>query len=259
MKDYILEVCVDTVESALAAKQGGATRLELCASLEIGGTTPGYTLFEQVKKETGLPIRTMIRPRFGDFLYSLYEYQQMLSDIRYFVKNGADGVVIGSLNADGTLNEEQMRGMIKAAGKCGITLHRAFDVCADPFETLKTAEKLGVDTILTSGQEANCLLGCGLLKELVKLTDKHVKNDCTMTILVGAGITSENISEIAKKTGARAFHMSGKKLENSKMHFRNERIHMGIKGLNEFEFYRTNEAEIHRAVDILQSICFSEK
>lgn len=95
MENYILEVCVDSVESALAAKRGGATRLELCANLVIGGTTPGYTLFEQVKEKTGLPVRVLIRPRFGDFLYSHYEYEQMLYDIRYFAQTGADGVVIG--------------------------------------------------------------------------------------------------------------------------------------------------------------------
>ena len=100
IEKYVLEVCVDSVESALAAKAGGATRLELCANLVIGGTTPGYTLFEQIKRETGLPVRTLIRPRFGDFLYTEYEYQQMLQDIRHFAQAGADGVVIGSLNAD---------------------------------------------------------------------------------------------------------------------------------------------------------------
>lgn len=157
MENYILEVCVDSVESALAAKRGGATRLELCANLVIGGTTPGYTLFEQVKEKTGLPVRVLIRPRFGDFLYSHYEYEQMLYDIRYFAQTGVDGVVIGSLKEDGTLNEEQMRGMIEAAGNSGITLHRAFDVCADPVVTLQRAAELGVDTILTSGRRQTVL------------------------------------------------------------------------------------------------------
>lgn len=118
MQDYILEVCVDSVESALEAKRGGATRLELCANLVIGGTTPGYTLFEQVKKETGLPVRVLIRPRFGDFLYTHYEYQQMLADIRHFSQAGADGVVIGSLNTDGTLNEAQIGGMVNYITSC---------------------------------------------------------------------------------------------------------------------------------------------
>lgn len=261
MKNYILEVCADSVESALSAKAGGATRLELCANLVIGGTTPGYELFEQVKKETGLPIRVLIRPRFGDFLYSEYEYQQMLCDVRHFAEAGADGVVIGSLNADGTLNETQMRGLARAAGDSGITLHRAFDVCVDPFGALQKAAELGVDTILTSGQEAGCMQGRELIRQLVCATqDSRSDGRETaalpegVTILVGAGVVSSNIKEIAMTTGAHAFHMSGKKLTGSGMRFRNERVHMGIEGLSEFELYRTDEEEIRRASRILQAI-----
>ena len=261
MNNYILEVCADSVESALSARAGGATRLELCANLVIGGTTPGYELFEQVKKETGLPIRVLIRPRFGDFLYSEYEYQQMLCDVRHFAKAGADGVVIGSLNADGTLNEAQMRGLARAAGGCGITLHRAFDVCADPFGTLQKAAELGVDTILTSGQEAGCMQGRELIRRLVCAAEHGAWDgretsaaQRQMTILVGAGVVSSNIKEIAMTTGAHAFHMSGKKLMDSGMRSRNERVHMGIEGLSEFELYRTDEEEIRRASRILQAI-----
>ena len=261
MKNYILEVCADSVESALSAKAGGATRLELCANLVIGGTTPGYELFEQVKKETGLPIRVLIRPRFGDFLYSEYEYQQMFCDVRHFAEAGADGVVIGSLNADGTLNEVQMRGLARAAGGCGITLHRAFDVCEDPFAALQKAAELGVDTILTSGQEAGCMQGRELIRRLVCAAEHGAWDgretsaaQRQMTILVGAGVVSSNIKEIAMTTGAHAFHMSGKKLMDSGMRYRNERVHMGIEGLSEFELYRTDEEEIRRASLILQEI-----
>lgn len=261
MKNYILEVCADSVESALSAKAGGATRLELCANLVIGGTTPGYELFEQVKKETGLPIRVLIRPRFGDFLYSEYEYQQMLCDVRHFAEAGADGVVIGSLNADGTLNEVQMRGLARAAGGCGITLHRAFDVCEDPFAALQKAAELGIDTILTSGQEAGCMQGRELIRRLVCAAEHGVWNgretsaaQRQMTILVGAGVVSSNIKEITMTTGAHAFHMSGKKLMDSGMRYRNERVHMGIEGLSEFKLYRTDEEEIRRASRILQAI-----
>ena len=266
MKNYILEVCADSVESALSAKAGGATRLELCANLVIGGTTPGYELFEQVKKETGLPIRVLIRPRFGDFLYSEYEYQQMLCDVRHFAEAGADGVVIGSLNADGTLNEVQMRGLARAAGSCGITLHRAFDVCEDPFAALQKAAELGVDTILTSGQEAGCMQGRELIRRLICATqDSRSDGRETaalpggVTILVGAGVVSSNIKEIAMTTGAHAFHMSGKKLMDSGMRYRNERVHMGIEGMSEFELYRTDEEEIRRASLILQEICAGEE
>ena len=255
---YILEVCVDSVESALAAKAGGATRLELCANLVIGGTTPGYALFEQVKKETQLPVRVLIRPRFGDFLYTEYEYQQMCCDIRYFAQAGADGVVIGSLKEDGSLNEEQMQGMIDAAGKCGITLHRAFDVCADPIVTLQKTAELGIDTILTSGQEADCLAGRRLLRHLVHLTDENMEEPfgkkCRQTILVGAGVNASNIAEIVAETGARAFHMSGKKILSSGMCYRNERVHMGVEGLSEFEIYRTDKEEIRRAAQILNKL-----
>lgn len=249
MKDYILEVCVDSVESALAARAGGATRLELCANLVIGGTTPGYALFDEVKRETGLPIRTLIRPRFGDFLYTDYEYEQMIYDIRHFSKEGADGVVIGSLNADGTLNEAQMRGMIESADGCGITFHRAFDVCADPIVTMRTAKMLGVDTILTSGQEADAYVGRELLYELVKLGEKEA-----VTVMVGAGVNSSNIVQLAKETTAHAFHMSGKKVLPSGMQYRNERVHMGIEGMSEFEIYRTDAEEIRKATEQLHSI-----
>ena len=249
MKDYILEVCVDSVESALAAKAGGATRLELCANLVIGGTTPGYALFDEVKRETGLPIRTLIRPRFGDFLYTDYEYEQMMYAIRHFSKEGADGVVIGSLNTDGMLNEAQMRGMIEAAEGCGITLHRAFDVCADPIVTMKKAKLLGVDTILTSGQEADAYAGRELLYELVKLGEKE-----SVTVMVGAGVHSGNIVQLAKDTEAHAFHMAGKKVLQSGMRYRNERVHMGIEGMSEFEIYRTDAEEIRKATEQLHSI-----
>lgn len=252
MNDYILEVCVDSVESAIAAKEGGATRFELCANLVIGGTTPGYELFELVKEATHLPIRTLIRPRFGDFLYTDYEYEQMVRDIRHFAAAGADGVVIGSLNADGSLNEAQMRGMIDAAGGCGVTLHRAFDVCNNPYEALALARKLGVDTILTSGQEADALAGSKVLQRLVE--QAVAADGKEITILVGAGVTSSNIGELAKRTGAHAFHMSGKKTLESGMQYRNERVHMGIEGMSEFTIYRTDEEEIRRAAGILQEL-----
>ena len=283
MNDYILEVCVDSVESARAAKAGGATRLELCANLIIGGTTPGYALFEQVKQETGLPIRVLIRPRFGDFLYTEYEYQQMCADIRYFADAGTDGVVIGSLNEDGSLNEAQMRGMIESTtGKCGITLHRAFDVCADPIACYERSAELGIDTILSSGQKADALTGSKLLRKLVEMSGekssgsmeekrygassafRDTSTKCLPetdsiltggpTILVGAGVKADNIAEIAGMTGAHAFHMSGKKILSSGMCYRNEHVHMGLDGISEFEIYRTDEEEIRRAVEILRSL-----
>ena len=173
----------------------------------------------------------------------------MMYAIRHFSKEGADGVVIGSLNTDGMLNEAQMRGMIEAAEGCGITLHRAFDVCADPIVTMKKAKLLGVDTILTSGQEADAYAGRELLYELVKLGEKE-----SVTVMVGAGVHSGNIVQLAKDTEAHAFHMSGKKVLQSGMRYRNERVHMGIEGMSEFEIYRTDAEEIRKATEQLHSI-----
>ena len=150
----ILECCVDSVESAIAAKSGGADRLELCQGLVIGGGTPGTALFQEIKNQMDIRIHALMRPRFGDFCYTRHEIDILCGDIRTFRKLGADAAVIGALKPDGTLDVEAMKRMNDAAGDMSITLHRAFDVCRDPFEALETAKELGVNTILTSG----CLL-----------------------------------------------------------------------------------------------------
>ena len=248
MKDYILEVCVDSVESALAAERGGATRLELCANLVIGGTTPGYPLFEQVKKETGLPVRTLIRPRFGDFLYTQYEHRQMLQDIRHFAQEGAEGVVIGSLNADGTLNTEQMQEMMEAAGSCAVTMHRAFDVCADPIEAMEQAISLGIDTILTSGQKNTCLQGAELLKEL------ETRSRGRITIQAGSGVGAEVIRQLYPLTGIKAYHMSGKVVTDSAMQFRKEGVNMGLPTFSEYEIWRTDIENVRAAKKVLEEL-----
>lgn len=149
---YLLEVCVDSVESALAAVKGGADRLELCGDLPVGGTTPSLALFREIRRHTNIRTHILIRPRCGDFCYSAYEFAVMEEEIRAFAKAGAEGVVIGVLRPDGYLDMERMAQLMKAAGTMSVTLHRAFDVCAEPFHTLEQAVELGIDTILTSGQ-----------------------------------------------------------------------------------------------------------
>lgn len=245
MKRYVLEVCVDSVESAIAAKNGGATRLELCSNLVIGGTTPSIELYEMVKEETGLPVHVLIRPRFGDFLYSDAEYDLMCRQIRTFVKAGADAVVTGSLRADGTLNEEQMRGLLLAAGSAKMVLHRAFDMTKDPMEALETARNMGVCAILTSGQEADCFEGRVLIGRLLEASGE-------MEILIGAGVNADMIEKMCAILPATCFHMSGKKILQSGMEYRNKRVFMGISGMNEYEIYRTDTAEVARAVDALE-------
>lgn len=148
---FHLEVCVDTAEGAIAAEQGGATRIELCGNLIIGGTTPSTSLLEIVKENVSIPIHVIIRPRFGDFCYTDLEFEEIKRQVINMKEHGADGVVIGILKPDGSLDKERMEILIDLANPMNIVLHRAFDVCKDPFEALETAKELGIQAILTSG------------------------------------------------------------------------------------------------------------
>ena len=178
-----LEVCVDSTASALAAKRGGADRLELCADLIIGGTTPSPALLRQVKAETGLPVRALLRPRFGDFCYDRYELAQMAECAAELVAAGADGIVTGVLTPAGALDTDALRPIYAAARQAAekahrtvdCTLHRAFDVCCGPFAALEAAKQLGLATILTSGQAASAPQGAALLRQLVEAAGQKVE------------------------------------------------------------------------------------
>lgn len=252
----VLEVCVDSTASALAAKRGGADRLELCADLIVGGTTPSLTLVQQVKAETSLPVRALMRPRFGDFCYDSYELAQMEQLAAELVKAGADGIVTGVLTPEGALDADAMQPIYaaarKAAEKAGrpvaCTLHRAFDVCADPFAALETARSMGLCTILTSGQAASAPQGAALLRQLTERAGKDVE------ILAGAGVSAQNIPVLAAQTGVRAFHLSGKQVLQSRMTFRREGVPMGLPGFSEFEVWQTSEANIRAARQALDSL-----
>ena len=252
----VLEVCVDSTASALAAKRGGADRLELCTDLIVGGTTPSLTLVQQVKAETGLPVRALLRPRFGDFCYDSYELAQMEQLAAELVEAGADGIVTGVLTPEGALDAGAMQPIYaaarKAAEKAGrlvaCTLHRAFDVCADPFAALGTARSMGLCTILTSGQAASAPQGVALLRQLTERAGKDVE------ILAGAGVSAQNIPVLAAQTGVRAFHLSGKQVLQSRMTFRREGVPMGLPGFSEFEVWQTSEANIRAARQALDSL-----
>lgn len=246
MRETVLEVCVDSVESAIAAEKGGATRLELCANLIIGGTTPSVALFDAVRAAVAIPINVLIRPRFGDFLYTDAEYDIMCREIEMFAARGANAVVIGALNADGTLDKEKMRGMIDAANGIRVTMHRAFDVCCDAMKTLEEALELGVDTILTSGQKANAWAGREMIGALMEQAGDRAD------ILVGAGVSAAMIADFRREyPSARAFHLSGKSVLDSGMTYRNEEVSMGLPGISEFQVWRTAEDAIRRAKEAL--------
>lgn len=240
----ILEVCVDSVASAMAAQKGGATRLELCANLIIGGTTPSLALFEEVKKQVTIPIHVLIRPRFGDFCYDQYEYEIIKKEVMLFRDAGAAAVVIGCLSPDGQLDQEKMKELVQLARPAKVTLHRAFDVCRDPLEAYMVCEKLGIDTILTSGQEQSSQKGMKLISDLQKKANQRQNG---IEIMAGAGIHAGVIAEFLKQTEITSFHMSGKVVMDSVMTYRKEGVSMGLPGFSEFELWQTSEELVEAA------------
>lgn len=248
MKDYILECCVDSVESAIAAKNGGANRIELCSGLVIGGLSPSKALFETIREQVDIRIHTLLRPRFGDFCYTDFEQEIIRKEVRMFREAGADGVVIGNLRPDGTLHMEQLKELVEEAGEMSITFHRAFDMCKNPLEALEQIKELGIHTILTSGQRNCCVDGSDLLAELVKRADGEVD------ILIAGGVDKSVIEELYHKTGSKTYHMSGKIVLDSQMQYRKENVSMGVASMSEYEIWRTSEDRIHEAQKVLEAL-----
>lgn len=248
MKDYTLEVCVDSVESALEAVKGGADRLELCSNLVVGGTSPSPALFEEIRKFTDIKINVLIRPRFGDFCYSKYEFNIMEREIETFKKLGVNGVVIGILNTDGSLDTKRMKELLELSKGLSITLHRAFDVCNEPMKVLKQAKELGIHTILTSGQKNTCTEGKELIKDLVACSHGDIE------ILLGASVGAQNIKELYEFTKAKSYHMSGKIVKDSTMIYRKEGVSMGLPSFSEYEIFQTKAENIAEAKRILEEI-----
>lgn len=248
MKKYILEACVDSAESAAAAARGGADRLELCGNLVIGGTTPEPALYEMVRELTDIRVNVLIRPRYGDFLYTDYEFEILRRSVELYREMGADGVVSGCLMPDGTLDVERMKVLREAAGSMDFTLHRAFDMCRDPYEALESAKKLGIQTILTSGQKKSCTEGQELIAGLVK------ENGGKVDIMVGGGVDAGVIRRLHPVTGASAWHMSGKEVLDSGMEYRQPEVSMGIPGLGEYQIFRTAENKIREARRALDNL-----
>ena len=245
----ILEVCVDSLASARAAIQGGADRLELCAALAIGGLTPYAALLEQIRAESDVPVRCLMRPRAGDFLYTPEEIEMMAAQIRVLKDLGADGFVIGCLDRDGNLDEKAMAPLLEAARGCGLTLHRCIDVSRDPLETYLTAKALGFDTVLTSGAAPSCTAGMDTIGPLLDLRDRRNGPE----VLIGAGVKVSVIAAFREKLPqARAFHMSGKMDLESGMTFRREGVPMGLPGLDEWHIQQTDTNAIRAAKKALE-------
>lgn len=246
----LLEICVDSLASARAAIRGGADRLELCSALSIGGLTPYAELLRQIRRESDIPIRCLMRPRAGDFLYSSEEIAMMAEQIKVLRSLGADGFVIGCLTADGNLDIAAMQPLIEAAEGCGLTLHRAIDVSRDLCETYRTAAKHGFDTVLTSGGACNCTAGKEVIGKLLQLRDEINGPE----ILIGAGVNAAVITDFKMSfPTANAFHLSGKKDTESGMRFRREGVPMGIPGFDEWHIQQTSGEAVkaaRQAIDI---------
>ena len=218
---YKFEICANSVASCIAAQEGGADRVELCAGIPEGGTTPSFGMIRNARECIDIALNIIIRPRGGDFLYSENELREMVYDILAAKELGADGLVFGCLCPDGSVDMKAMAVLMEAAGDTPVTFHRAFDHTSDPFKALEDIISLGCTRILTSGCRPTALEGADLLAQLVeKASDRII-------IMPGCGVREGNIAEIARLSGAREFHFSARESVQSGMFFRNPEVAMG--------------------------------
>ncbi len=236
-KILIVEVCAFSLESCLAAELGGARRIELCASLYEGGTTPSAGLIKLVRQRTSIEIHAMIRPRGGDFCYSEDEIMVMQEDIRMAKTFGCEGVVLGILQKDGKVNIAQTKAMIDLAKPMKVTFHRAIDMTPDYEEALENIIETGCDRILTSGQKNTAMKGIESIKNIVNQAKGRIE------IMAGSGINADNALILAR-TGVNALHLTGKSIRDSEMVYRKEGIAMG--GLSEVPEYEIVYSDVEK-------------
>lgn len=218
---YKFEICANSVASCIAAQDGGADRVELCAGIPEGGTTPSVGMIRCARESIGISLNVIIRPRGGDFLYSESEIREMVYDIEAAKELGVDGLVFGCLCPDGSVDMENMRLLMEAAGDTPVTFHRAFDHTSDPLKALEDIIELGCARILTSGCRPTAAEGAPLLAQLVEKAGDRI------IIMPGCGVNEGNIAETARLSGAREFHFSAREPVESSMTFRNQDVVMG--------------------------------
>lgn len=238
-----VEICVDSVASALGAEEGGAHRIELCSNLVEGGTTPSAGLIESVREKVRAALYVLVRPRPGDFCYSQDEIEIMKRDVLLAKKSGADGVVFGILNEHGRVDVNRSRCLADLAKPLGTTFHRAFDLSADLHESLEDVISTGIDRILTSGAEQSAEEGMAVIARLIGLAQERIK------IMIGGGIRETNVRRLLAETKAREIHANLATSVPSPMRYRNERISMGaIKG-HEYHLAIVQEARVRKLVE----------
>ncbi len=213
--NYELEIIAFDIASCSVAQAMGATRIELCANPEAGGTTPSFGMIEQARKSCSISLFPIIRPRGGDFLYTDQEFESMKSDIKQCLSIGCDGVVIGMLLSDGTIDIKRSKALVDAAGIMDVTFHRAFDRVKDPIDSLEKLITIGCKRVLTSGLYKTAVEGIFNLKHLVKQANNRI------IIMPGSGVRSDNVIDLAIQTGANAFHSSARTFLQSRMYYNN--------------------------------------
>lgn len=243
MSRPLLEVAAVSVTAALAAQQGGADRIELCAALELGGLTPSHGTIALTRERLSLPIHVLIRPRAGDFLYDDDEYAAMQRDIKAARTLGCEGVVIGALDADGNVDVPRCRTLIDAAHGMDITFHRAIDVCRDPSTALEELIALGCNRVLTSGGAAQAAAGAAQIRALIEQAAGRI------AIMPGGGITPANMAALAQATGANQFHASAKYQAASDMHFTR-----GTLPAMEAGAWQTDPQRVHDLLAVLRTV-----
>lgn len=244
----VLEICVESVASAVAAELGGAQRIELCSNLFEGGTTPAAGLLSVVRRRVSIDVAVMIRPRGGDFLYSEDEFEVMQADVEQAQGLGADAIVLGMLNADGYVDVERTRRLVELARPLPVTFHRAIDMSADLMACLEQVIEAGAQRVLTSGGAQSALEGSGRIRELLAASAGRI------AIMAGSGITEANAREIAQATGVREFHASLRRSVPSGMRYSVPDLALGDLGSREYTHSVTLEEDVRRLATALDPL-----
>lgn len=231
-----LEICANSVASAIAAEKGGAARVELCDNLHEGGTTPSYGAIQLARDELSIQLYPIIRPRGGDFLYDDQQMEIMWQDIAWCKQVGCDGVVIGLLNAVGDIDVRRTKLLVEWAWPLGVTFHRAFDRCRAPLDALEDVIATGCERILTSGQGVSAVDGAELISQLVEKAGDRIQ------IMAGSGVRAHNVADLVKKTRCTEYHSRAQKTVKSKMSYQNELVR--LLGNIESEWEETDPGEV---------------
>jgi copper homeostasis protein len=235
-----LEIIGFNIESCITAQEAGAHRIELCDNPSEGGTTPSYGFIKAAREKLSIELYVMIRPRGGDFFYSDDEFEIMKADIEMCRQSGCDGVVIGLLKKDGSIDKNRCRELVVLAYPLGVTFHRAFDRATDPFRALEDIIETGCERILTSGRQPKAVDGTPIIKELIAQAFNRI------IIMPGSGVNAENIVSLAEHTGAKELHSSASLYTESKMTYTNPSMNESLKHIT------VNKDEIIRMVKLLQ-------